>query len=128
MHYNEGQQRYVPVRMAKGGGARDIEMPLDADIEYVKESSASLFFPNGTSNFGKLDEMELSVGNYSGDILSLLKDDSGVSHAFSIQKYYETRRLHRRSLRLPTRRKWAQSGYLCTTPSTAQAGADAGIS
>ena len=40
----------------------------------------------------------------------------------------ETRRLHKRSLRLPTRRKWAQSGYLCTTPSTAQAGADAGIS
>ena len=39
-----------------------------------------------------------------------------------------TRRLLRRSLRLPTRRKWAQSGYLCTTPSTAQAGADAGIS
>ena len=39
-----------------------------------------------------------------------------------------TRRLHRRSLRLPTRRKWAQSGYLCTTPSTAQAGADAEIS
>ena len=41
---------------------------------------------------------------------------------------YTTRRLHRRSLRLPTRRKWAQSGYLCTTRSTAQAGADAGIS
>ena len=39
-----------------------------------------------------------------------------------------TRRLHRRSLRLPTRRKWAQSGYLCPTPSTAQAVADAGIS
>ena len=33
-----------------------------------------------------------------------------------------------KSLRLPTRRKWAQSGYLYTTPSTAQAGADAGIS
>ena len=30
--------------------------------------------------------------------------------------------------RLPTRRKWALSGYLCTTPSMAQAGADAGIS
>ena len=40
----------------------------------------------------------------------------------------ETRRLHRRSLRLPTRRKWAQSGYLCSTPSTAHAEADAGIS
>ena len=40
----------------------------------------------------------------------------------------ETRRLHRRSLRLPTRRKWSQFGYLSNTPSTAQAGADAGIS
>ena len=36
-----------------------------------------------------------------------------------------TSRLHRRSLRLPTRRKWAQSGYLGTT---AQAGADADVS
>ena len=50
--------------------------------------------------------------------------ESGHQPRFSLQ----TRRLHRRSLRLPTRRKWAQSGYLCTTPSTAQAGADAGIS
>ena len=105
MHYNEGQQRYVPVRMAKGGGARDIEMPLDADIEYVKESSASLFFPNGTSNFGKLDEIELSVGNYSGDILSLLKDDSGVSHAFSIQKYYKINKTTRARLYLMSRQK-----------------------
>jgi hypothetical protein len=51
MHYNEEhvQQRYVPVRMAKGGGPRDIDMPVNANIEHVKESSASLFFPNGTS-------------------------------------------------------------------------------
>ena len=46
------------------------------------------------------------------------------------QRKYAVSRLHRRSLRLrlPTRRKWAQSGYLCTTPSTAHAEADAGIS
>ena len=35
-----------------------------------------------------------------------------------------TRRLRRRSLRLPTRSKSAQTGHLCTT---AQAGADPGI-
>ena len=35
-----------------------------------------------------------------------------------------TRRLQRRSLRLPTRSKSAQTGHLCTT---AQAGADPGI-
>ena len=37
-----------------------------------------------------------------------------------------TRRLQRRSLRLPTRSKSAQTGHLCTT-ATAQAGADPGI-
>ena len=36
----------------------------------------------------------------------------------------KTRRLQRRSLRLPTRSKSAQTGHLCTT---AQAGADPGI-
>ena len=36
----------------------------------------------------------------------------------------QTRRLQRRSLRLPTRSKSAQTGHLCTT---AQAGADPGI-
>ena len=39
--------------------------------------------------------------------------------------YLQTRRLRRRSLRLPTRRKWEQYGYLGTT---AQARADADIS
>ena len=38
--------------------------------------------------------------------------------------YIITRRLQRRSLRLPTRSKSAQTGHLCTT---AQAGADPGI-
>ena len=39
-------------------------------------------------------------------------------------KHSKTRRLQRRSLRLPTRSKSAQAGHLCTT---AQAGADPGI-
>ena len=39
--------------------------------------------------------------------------------------FRQTRRLQRRSLRLPTRSKSAQTGHLCTT---AQAGADPGIS
>ena len=40
------------------------------------------------------------------------------------QSLHQTRRLQRRSLRLPTRCKSAQTGHLCTT---AQAGADPGI-
>ena len=43
---------------------------------------------------------------------------------FPLQNNLQTRRLQRRSLRLPTRSKSAQTGHLCTT---AQAGADPGI-
>ena len=42
----------------------------------------------------------------------------------SMLMYKITRRLQRRSLRLPTRSKSAQTGHLCTT---AQAGADPGV-
>ena len=42
----------------------------------------------------------------------------------SCEIFLLTRRLQRRSLRLPTRSKSAQTGHLCTT---AQAGADPGI-
>ena len=62
-------------------------------------------------------------------ILYHIAGETGTKHRIVEQCVFNrTRRLHRRSLRLPTRRKWAQSGYLCTTPSTAQAGADAGFS
>ena len=43
---------------------------------------------------------------------------------FDFTKLFETRRLQRRSLRLPTRSKSARTGHLCTT---AQAGADPGF-
>ena len=84
-------------------------MPVNANIEHVKESSASLFFPNGTSYFGKLDEMELSVGNYQGDVLSSLKDASVVTHAFSIQKYYEINKITRARLYLMSHQKKSSS-------------------
>ena len=68
------------------------------------------------------------LSKYLSDILSPLVGNSHccIRNTQDWVDLAKTRRLHRRSLRLPTRRKWAQSGYLCTTPSAAQA--DAGIS
>ena len=62
------------------------------------------------------------------DVIISIKVDSITSFTLVVKSFLIsqlTRRLRRRSLRLPTRRKWAQSGYLGTT---AQAGADADIS
>jgi hypothetical protein len=75
----------------------------------LKKRLLHFFFPNGTSCFGKLDEIELSVGNYRGDVLSSLKDESGVSHVFSIQKYYEITKTTRARLYLMSRQKKSSS-------------------
>ena len=66
---------------------------------------------------------ELVTGFYSQDqkddlLYDLLEAEKQIFE-WKAHILRSTRRLHRRSLRLPTRRKWAQSGYLCTTPSTA---------
>ena len=55
---------------------------------------------------------------YVDDVLATVKKDK------TEDILHTTRRLQRRSLRLPTRSKSAQTGHLCTT---AQAGADPGI-
>lgn len=47
MLYNEHQQRYAAVRMSKGGGIRDIDMSLEANIEMILNTASSIFFPDG---------------------------------------------------------------------------------
>ena len=57
-------------------------------------------------------------------LLEVAHDDLLEALTECCMNVYLTRRLQRRSLRLPTRSKSAQTGHLCTT---AQAGADPDI-
>ena len=105
MHYNEDQQRYVAVRMSRGGGTRDINMSVQANIEMVLNTASSVFFPDGKSCFGNLDEMNCTVGNYKGDIISTLTDENGEVHDFSVRKYYDISKTNRARLYLMSRLK-----------------------
>ena len=73
MHYNVDQQRYVPVRMLKGGGTRYVDMPFDSNIENVLQVASSIYFPGGVSFCRSLDDMNVDIGNYKGDVISILK-------------------------------------------------------
>ena len=72
----------------------------------------------------------MAACTFSQDALSMSMENCWIKMTqdhLTMRNFSRTRRLHRRSLRLPTRRKWAQSGYLCTTPSTAHAEAEADV-
>lgn len=35
LHYDEQQGRYVSMRLSKGGGSRDVDVPLNADVHQI---------------------------------------------------------------------------------------------
>ena len=74
-------------------------------INMIKRTQTAQLAPHASCNLA-----QIIVNNYG-------KHMTGIF-------LMSTRRLQRRSLRLPTRSKSAQTGHLCTT---AQAGADPGI-
>ena len=61
-------------------GTRDTDMSLEANIGMVLDTASSIFFPDGKSCFGNLDEMNCMAGNYKGDIISTLTDENGEVH------------------------------------------------
>ena len=64
MHYNEKDRRYIAVRMAKGGGTREVSLPLGSTSEEVMEAMKGILFPDRTSVFGSMDQMTFALGNF----------------------------------------------------------------
>ena len=44
MHYNEKDRRFVAVCMTKGGGTREVSLPLESTSEEVMEAMKGIFF------------------------------------------------------------------------------------
>ena len=61
MCYNEKDSRYVAVRMAKGGGTREVPLPLESTSEEVIEAMKGIFFLDRSSVFGNTDRMTFTV-------------------------------------------------------------------
>lgn len=53
----------VPVRMAKCGGSRDVDMAVDSKIETVLQVTSSIYFPAGIRFCSNLDDMDVNFGN-----------------------------------------------------------------
>ena len=98
-----------------------VKTPLYSKPFYTEEFGYKMcakIYMNG-DGAGKGTHLSLFIVVMKGECNDYVKLNDELNNVKS-----KTRRLQRRSLRLPTRSKTAQTGHLCTT---AQAGADPGI-
>lgn len=92
MHYNEAKGKYIAVRMASGGGTRDVNINVNATADDIVKEAVKLFFPNGESlHHGAASNMKLELGNFKGELVkgTNVKAD-GDNELFTLRSYIET--------------------------------------
>lgn len=93
-HYSEKEKRYVSVRLVKGGGTREISVPIQSSYVEVLSLMKEVYFPDGMSTFGDVDVMTFKVGNFKGE---------EVEEQFTLAKYIAKYKLTKVRLYLLTR-------------------------
>ena len=62
----------------KGGGTREISVPIESSYVEVLRIMKEVYFPDGMSTFGNEDIMTFKVGNFKGE---------EVQEQFTLAKY-----------------------------------------
>ena len=63
-HFDKAKNKYISVRLSKGGGSRDISVPINSTRPDILEQMKLVFFPEGKSVFGNASRMKISLGDY----------------------------------------------------------------
>ena len=77
---------FVQQKKNSGGGTRSYNVPRHATLDDCQEIALNLFFPNGMSPVGPVDEMNIAMGNFSGEFLIFMQD-GGKPLQFTAEKY-----------------------------------------
>ena len=64
LNYDNDKRRYIAVRQSRGGGTRDVNVPLGVTVELIIQTAMEFFFPDGVSPYGVLSDMEVNLANY----------------------------------------------------------------
>lgn len=65
LHFDKQLQKFVSVRLSKGGGTRSISIKLSATVVEIIDVVKEIFFPEGKSFYGIKENMIFSLGNLS---------------------------------------------------------------
>ena len=65
-HFDNSQNRYVLVRIGRGGETRDGSIPIDSTRDDILKETLDVF-PSGNSIFGNASTMKFNLHNFKGD-------------------------------------------------------------
>ena len=77
---------FVQQKKNSGGGTRWYNVPRHATLDDCQDIAVNLFFPNGRSPVGPLEEMNIAMGTFSGEFI-LFMQDGGKPLQFTAEKY-----------------------------------------
>ena len=101
-HYDAKKAAFVSVRANKGGGSRDVELPITADKRLVVDTAKKLLFSDGMSTFGPEKHMTFGLANFQHEDVSALKV-SGVTLPCTLYRYIDKTKMARVRLYLTSR-------------------------
>ena len=94
-HFDKVKNKYISVRLSKGGGSRDISVPINSTRPDILEQMKLVFFPEGKSVFGNASRMKMSLGDY--------KYDEITDGDFTLMNYVKLHKLSKVRLYLLTK-------------------------
>lgn len=99
LHYDVYDKCFKSVRQAKGGGVRDMTLPLTSTKDDIIQVAKECFFPSGKSTFGTEDSMYFSLANFHKEEI----DSSSTSSPFTLDWYLQSTKLTRLKLFLTSK-------------------------
>ena len=104
LHFDPNKGDFVTVRSSKGGGIREVALPLITNKDAIIEAGKSLFFPSGDSTFGPEHAMEFGIANFQQQDLATINVD-GLCLPFTLQRYIEMTKFARIRIYLTSKLK-----------------------
>ena len=98
LHYDRNISQFRQVREKSGGGTRKLVIPGSSDMGTILKYAKDLFFPNGKSNKGEIEDFAFEIANFD---CNPLEQSMTVEDAYTTSKV-RLIRLYLRSERVGT--------------------------
>ena len=101
LHYDQQQGRDISMRLKRGGGTREVDVPLNADVHQILKIAKHVFLPQGNTTVGPLTDMEICLANFHCEEVP---EFNAEGECFTLQQYIDTFKTTRIRLYVQTKR------------------------
>jgi len=102
LHFDEHGGKYVAMRLNRGGGTREVDVPLNADVYEIMQTAQDIFFPDGRCDFGAISDMDLDLAKFKSERMQRFTSDG---KPFTLQHYIDVCKATRSRLYIQAKKR-----------------------